>query len=163
MAKRKEPLPFVLAVVAIDPGEDAGVASAIAGKVIFSRPASGHKWVLLAPAAIEAVEALIKQGLKKENILGAVEQGWSGGHGMKSSMTLSQRRGIAQAALEATGITRIEYVHSATWQSQVFGGRPKDTKKASMERASLLLDRVVESDDEADAICIASWASENFK
>ena len=97
-----------------------------------------------------------------DQVLGVIEQGWVTGRGMKGQMTLSQRRGIAQAALEALGLTRFEFVSSSVWMNAYYGGiHGKDTKELAMAAARAGGIEPV-SHDQADACALANWSWREF-
>lgn len=151
----------VRAIIAIDPGESAGIAVIQDGKVLFSSPAVGSKWRLLAPAVKAAWE---QSGctVPLDQVVGVCEQGWVAGRGMAGQMTLSQRRGIAQAAMEYIGVTRFEFVSSSVWMNAYYGGiHGKDTKELAMQSAKSD-GNYVTTHDEADAHCLAMWSWREF-
>lgn len=157
MSRAKTPVkkqPYV-AVIAIDPAKCAGIGIIVAGKVAASRPASGDRWVFLYPALKQAWE---DAGAPTGRVLGVIEGGWLN-RGGKGAHTLAMRRGIAQAALEALGVTDIEFIGPSTWQNAYFGSIHKqDTKELSMAAARIVLGREPSTDDEADALNLGIWA-----
>lgn len=160
MSKRKPKYP-VYTVVGIDPGASAGVAVVHNGVLVASRPAVGSEF----PTLYQAVkEAMAGHDISLENVVGVVEQGWvTKGWGSKGALTLAQRRGIAQSAMEANGITRIEYVYSSTWMNEFYGGiHGKNTKELSTTWFKATTGRDAACDDEADAAAMASWSYTKF-
>lgn len=161
-SKKKKPPNFV---VAIDPGEHAGIAMIDNdGFLVFSTPAAGDKWTTLSARLCQLIK---EHGIVPEQMqyaLGVIEQGWLGkGRGMKSGMTLSQRRGIAQAALESAGIQRIEYIHSSTWQNASYDTiHNKDTKEEAMKYVKEKFLHTPLTSDEAEAIVLAHYAYKEF-
>lgn len=156
MPKRSNKEPWrPRAVLAIDPGEKAGVALFVDGKYVASAPARGDRWTSLTP-----VVATIMQGQDPTQTLCLIEGGWLSGRGMKSTMTLCMRRGLAQAAAEAAGISHFEISWPSEWQNPLFGSHKvrqgADIKALSVARAGPIAGKHVD-EDQADAINLASW------
>lgn len=87
-----------------------------------------------------------------------LEQHWMSFRSVKGSLTLGQRRGIAQSVGEALGFPRWEYVGASTWQSFVFGGkRVPDTKAAAMQFVRDTYHFEPATDDVADAVCLGHY------
>jgi hypothetical protein len=153
-SKRAE-APF-RAVVAIDPAKSAGIAVIAEGRVLTARPAAGDRFATLGPAVKSAWE---DSGciVPFDQVLGVFESGWVTGR--KGQHTLAIRRGLAHAALEYTGISRIKWELPSVWMNALYGSIHKqDTKKLSMNYATQVLGYTPVNDDVADAIAIGMWA-----
>ncbi len=147
-------------LLVIDPAAAAGVALYVNGQLQGCAKADGSKWLTLAPVVAAMMRPYVH--LPAHEKLCAIEDGFISFHSIKGSLTLGRRRGIAQAAAEAAGITNFTFVGASTWQSKIFGGRVEDTKVASIAHATCILDSAMIdstsiSDDEADAICIGAY------
>lgn len=151
-----------LAVLAVDPGESAGIAYVVGGEVIASGPGIGSRWTTLS-TAVRALLAQIDHSLvlpAMEDTLGVIEAGWVKGRGMKSGLTLAQRRGIAQAAMESVGVSYFEFIGPTVWMNAFYGSIHKqDTKALAMKFAA---EFSPVNDDVADAINLARYAYKEF-
>lgn len=144
-------------VLGIDPGEHAGVALLVDGKLQWYRAANGSKFVTLRDAI-------------REDLTGAecvIEDGWLARIGAKGALTLGRRRGLAQAAAESWGVDarRVHFIHSSTWQNTLFGSHKarggQDTKDLSLQFVRDTYAVTPDSHDIADAICLAHYWSKN--
>lgn len=152
----------IRAIIAIDPGESAGIAVVKDGKVLAARAARGDNWRTLAPAVIDAWKSA-GCDVAFDQVLGVIEEGWTTGRGMIGQMTLCKRRGLAQAALEALGVTRFEFVYSSVWMNQYYGGiHGKDTGELSVEFSTRLLGQAPVNHDVGDAVNLAHWSNKEF-
>ncbi len=149
-------------LLVIDPAAAAGVALFVDGNLKAYAKADGSSWLTLAPVVSTLLHLHMPPLVPPSERLCAIEDGFISFHSIKGSLTLGRRRGIAQAAAEAAGITNFTFVGASTWQSKIFGGRVEVTKVASIALASCVIDdsMLVSShltDDEADAICIGDY------
>ncbi len=144
-------------LLSLDPALAAGMALFIDGKLVAHAPADGSSF----RSFLQVVAPHIKQyaeGIANDDRVVVMEQHWIPKFGVNGSLTLGQRRGIAQSVGEAVGCTRWFYVPSSTWQSWAFGGkRVEDTKAASIERVTYKLHTSPATDDVADAINMGDY------
>ncbi len=151
----------IRAIVAIDPAGSAGIAVVAEGRVLTARPAAGDRFATLAPA-VKAAWLASGCEVPMHEVLGIVE-GWHSARGGKGAHTLAMRRGLAQAALEAIGITRFHMPLPSQWQNAFFGSiYGKDTKQLSVGSATSLLGTAPVNDDVADSVCLGMWAWQTF-
>lgn len=89
-----------------------------------------------------------------------IEQHWMNRMSSKGSMTLGQRRGLAQAAGEACGFlpSRIEWIASSSWQAALFKTRVPDTKAAALEFVRVTYAFTPADDNIADSIALGHYA-----
>lgn len=143
-------------LLAIDPGAAAGWALFEKGKLQYWGQARGSMWHTFKEDLwpLDSNTATYAQGIC------IIEQGWL--NRSKSAITLSQRRGLAQAAAEACGFRKFEFIASATWQNGIYGSiHGKDTKLLSLRRVQLVHKKIDLSHDICDAINIGDWYLEN--
>jgi hypothetical protein len=159
MPKRsRRPEAPIRAIVAIDPAASAGIAVIADGKVLTARPAAGDRFW---PLGLAVKAAWIESGctVPFNEVLGVFESGWVNGRGGKGQHTLAIRRGLAHAALEYLGITRIKYEQPSVWMNALYGSiHKKDTKQLSMEFATQVLGSAPVNDDVSDAVALGMWA-----
>jgi hypothetical protein len=149
------PIPTPRLLLAIDPAAAAGAALFVDGQLVSCTPADGTSFT----AMLQTVRPLLASyGHITERVV-VLEQHWMSFHSQKGSMTLGQRRGIAQSVGEALGCTRWFYVPSATWQSHAFDGtKPEDTKSSSIRVANALWPHIqFPTDDCSDAALIGNY------
>lgn len=153
----RKPKPQVRLIVALDPAEHAGVAVYWDGALVGSAPAPGKT----CPGILGVLEPLARPYLAQTapgERLAVIEKHWVGGF-INGAMTLAARRGKAEAAAEMLDIMTHKLVGPSTWQNAVFGPyRGQDTKELSKRKASQIAGRPIEDDNEADAICMGTWA-----
>jgi Holliday junction resolvasome RuvABC endonuclease subunit len=150
-------LPSVEAVLVCDPAKAAGLAFIEGGRVSASAICDGSSFHTLSEK-MRVVLTAAKSSVPLNQTLFLFEAGWIGARSQKSALTLQLRRGLAVAAAEACGLFRFASVSPSTWQNSLFGSlKGRDTKQLSVAYAQSL-GLSPETDDEADAICIATWA-----
>lgn len=143
-------------LLAIDPGAAAGWALFEEGKLTAYGTARGSMWRTL----VQDMSPKLKNWY--QNGTAVIEQGWL--NRSKSAITLSQRRGLAQAAAEFFGFDKIEYIASSTWMNGLYGPiHDKDTKQLSTERVRTVHNLVDLSHDVCDAINIAEYFLQTCK
>lgn len=151
------PLPGL--TLSIDAAGAAGVAVFLGRKLVAYSPANGTSWVTL----MQIVKPLVEpyQHIPVSTRLMVIEAHWMNKMSSKGSMTLGQRRGIAQSVGEALGFpfSQIEYIPSSTWQSVIFDHtRVVDTKAASIAFVTEAYGFVPSDDNIADAISLGHYA-----
>lgn len=143
-------------LLAIDPAKAAGAAVFYEGKLVATTVADGSSFRTLK----ESVSLIVSPFLQvpENERLCLLEQHFIAFHSVKGSLTLGQRRGIAQSVGEALGFSSWEYVDAATWQSYIFNRkRVPDTKAASDAYVLARYGFTPATDDVSDAICLASY------
>lgn len=143
-------------LLAIDPGAAAGWALFEEGKLIAHGTARGSMW----RSFVQDMAPKLKNWYQDGTCI--IEQGWL--NRSKSAITLSQRRGLAQAAAEFFGFTKIEYIASSTWMNGLYGPiHNKDTKQLSTERVRSVHNLVDLTHDVCDAINIGEYFLQSRK
>jgi Holliday junction resolvasome RuvABC endonuclease subunit len=152
MARKKIVLPRI--ILAIDPAKAAGFALYVDRKLIHYGAVDGSTWRTMAPVFATAVADLPADF---ERVC-VVEDGFiTRPFNAKGVLTLGRRRGLAQAAAEAAGFEKFEYIGPSTWQNTLFGPlKGRDTKDLSMAYAAGMGALGI-SHDEADAICLGAY------
>lgn len=155
--RKRAPDPKPRVILAFDPGEAAGVALIFDGELWGWGPANGASWRGLFTVARPLADNFLYIPTNEKVCI--IEDGWiDKSRGGKGQLTLARRRGLAQAAGEACGFERFNYVGSSTWQNQLFGSIYKqDTKELSLAYCASRWNVFAETHDVADAICLASW------
>ncbi len=154
--KKKPQRPPAKLILAIDPAKGAGLAVFAEGKLVAYGPGAGDSFETLLQAARPLVMPYLLQYPREERLT-VIEQHWKSFG--KGSLTLGQRRGIAQSVGEALGFGRWEYVGASTWQSAIFGGKKvSDTKEASMAFVADTYGFMPLNNDISDAIAIGHYA-----
>lgn len=140
-------------LLAIDPGENTGWAFFIEGQLTKYGKARGANWYTFMEDMV-----LPSLDIYTGTNLAVIEQGWL--NRSKGAITLSQRRGIAQAAAEASGFRAIKYIASATWQNGLYGPiHGKNTKELAFDFVKKTCNITEEiSHDVAEAIAIGHYA-----
>lgn len=135
----------------------AGIALFIDGQLKATVPADGTRFSTMHSATralLYDFGALDGEGSRVQ----VLEQHWMNKMSSKGSMTLGQRRGIAQSAGEACGFNQIFYVPSSTWHSVIFDHkRPDDVKQAGRDFAKARWGVEPLTDDETDAVCLGTY------
>jgi len=89
-----------------------------------------------------------------------------GNMSVKSLLGMGAARGRWQQELEVFGITDVHMVEPRVWRREVLGLRGNTSaeaaKEAAARHAAFVLRREVSS-DEAEALCIALWATRNVQ
>jgi len=157
----KSKLPPPKLVLVIDPAAAAGVALFAEGKLVAHSPAKGDSFRSLMQVVSPLVEPYLAKYPESERIC-LLEQHWMSFRSVKGSLTLGQRRGIAQSAGEACGFNLWLYIGASTWQNGLFGGRVPDTKAAAVKYVQDKYGFTPATDDVADAIAIGNYYLTNL-
>lgn len=137
-------------LLAIDPGAAAGWALFEENKLVRHGRARGSMW----RSFVQDMSPHLQNWYENGTVV--IEQGWL--NRSKSAITLSQRRGLAQAAAEFYGFSNVEYIASSTWMNGLYGSiHGKDTKQLSIERVRNVHGLVDISHDVCDAINIGDY------
>lgn len=138
-------------LVVMDPGAMAGIALFIDGKLVCAKPAEGNTWRGLC----EVLQPMV-DGYQTSGGLCIIEDGFFGKF-LKGSGTLYMRRGLCQAAAEASGISRFKFVQPSVWQNALLGKVPKGETKAYAKAYVQSRGHDLDSQDAIDAAAIGYW------
>lgn len=157
-AKKREKLRPRM-TLAVDPGEQGGLALYVGEALVQTRATNGSSWRVMSADITEMCASY--SFIPTEHRLCVIENGFGRGIGSK---TLDRRRGIAQAAAESCGFVNYHLVYPATWQTSVWGGlKGRDTKELSLSHARERNPYVPIADHNvADAVLIGAWAVDNL-
>lgn len=144
-------------ILSIDPAKKAGMAllsdDGTETKLLKYGAVDGSTWVTLVALAREFMV-----GIPPEKTHCVIEDGILTGRAKaKSVMTLGRRRGLAQAAAEACGITEFSHIIPNDWQGGLGYKRGGDPKKFSLEFARLVYGVEGQPDDVTDAIALGTF------
>lgn len=149
-------------ILAIDPGARSGWSISARGKYRDSGVAIRHE------QRFDACNQAVRLAAAESLPLVVVAEKWTHGGpygGPRTMCGLGKSWGLWCAALEMAWIpkSRVLRVYTQTWRHRVFPGQSVATKRAEWDalirtRAEIDSGKTIESDDEADAICIDIWA-----
>ena len=153
-------------ILAIDPGEKSGAALMLLGKLIFSTAVkdSPEARAFVVKLAMDAAEGA--GGLPVRVVIEKFGAGM-GAHGHFGARTLAgieRRVGAWRESAQLAGVklTEIVRVYPQTWRSRVLGkgsGSSESMKALARVYVAKRFDIESPSEDEAEAICIAVWAT----
>lgn len=153
MLSKREPI----WVLSIDPAKAAGMAllhdDGEETRLLKCAAVDGSTWISLVAVAREFMV-----GIPPEKTHCVIEDGILTGRAKaKSVMTLGRRRGLAQAAAEAVGITRFAHIVPNDWQDGLGYRRGGDSKRFSLDYARDVYQVENMSDDVTDAVCLGHF------
>lgn len=144
-------------ILAIDPAKKAGMAllydDGVEAKLLRYGAVDGSAWVTLVALAREFMV-----GVPPELTHCVIEDGILTGFAKaKAVMTLGRRRGLAQAAAEACGITQFAHIVPNEWQGGLGYKRGGDSKKFSLDYVRDVYGVTGISDDVSDAVALGTY------